>query len=118
MNDQPNENFELTWQELDLATELLLSAYKAIPDSVIHYKDEAYDLFKKFVKESVRRQREFHSVRHGMWQRQMIKYGESTKNYKCDLCGREVEISADDDLLEKFPYCHCGAKMQKWDWER
>lgn len=117
MNDQPNENFELTWQELDLATELLLSAYKAIPDSVINYKDDAYHLFQKFVREMVRRECEFHSVRHGIWrgQRQTIKDGISTKIYRCELCGREVEISADDDLLEKFPYCHCGAKMLIWE---
>lgn len=63
MSDQPNENFELTWQELDLAVELLLSAYKAIPDSVIHYKDDAYHLFQKFVREMIRREREFHIMK-------------------------------------------------------
>lgn len=116
MDKQEQEKFELTWQELDLATELLLSAYKAIPDSVIHYKDDAYDLFQKFVREMVKREREFHNVRHGRWDRQYlkeVKEGISTKIYRCDLCGREVEISAEDDLLEEFPYCHCGAEMTK-----
>ena len=63
MSEQPNENFELTWEELDLATELLLSAYKAIPNSAIYYKDDAYTLFQKFVREMVRREREFHIMK-------------------------------------------------------
>lgn len=117
MNDQPNENFELTWQELDLATELLLSAYKAIPDSVIHYKDKAYDLFKKFVKEMVKREREFHSERHATWERQYSKEDESTKNYRCDQCGREVVVPRGESVVETYPYCHCGARMIAWKGE-
>lgn len=100
MGEQEHEKFELTWQELDLATELLLSAYKAIPDSVIHYKDEAYDLFKKFVKEMVKRECEFHSERHATWERQYSKEDESTKNYRCGLCGREVVVPKGESVLK------------------
>ena len=30
---------------------------------------------------------------------------------KCSICGRMVDIANRE--FDKFPYCHCGAKMQK-----
>lgn len=39
--------------------------------------------------------------------------------YACSECGREIEmyynfgrIPTDEDVINEFPYCHCGAKME------
>lgn len=39
-------------------------------------------------------------------------------NYSCSICGRMInDIDVDGkglvDTLEDYPYCHCGAKMDK-----
>lgn len=32
--------------------------------------------------------------------------------YKCSECGRLIH-TRESGLLKNYPYCHCGAKMQK-----
>ena len=39
--------------------------------------------------------------------------------YACSECGREIEMyydfgntPTDADVINQFPYCHCGAKME------
>ena len=32
--------------------------------------------------------------------------------YKCSECGRLLYLFSEDNILEKYPYCHCGAKME------
>ena len=31
--------------------------------------------------------------------------------YKCSFCGRTLKDVFDDDLLNDYPFCHCGAWM-------
>lgn len=47
-------------------------------------------------------------VVHARWElSQRIAGG---ARWKCSLCGREIETNM-LKKLHKFPYCHCGAKM-------
>ena len=45
---------------------------------------------------------------HGRWE-QVQRWATKAK-YRCSVCGREV-MSAIKVNIEKYPYCHCGAKM-------
>lgn len=47
-------------------------------------------------------------VVHGRWE-QVQKWATKAK-YRCSVCGREI-MSATTVNIEKYPYCHCGAKM-------
>lgn len=48
---------------------------------------------------------------HGEWARTGLDYFNNF--YKCSLCGREILLSQGDNLLEEYPFCHCGADMRK-----
>lgn len=63
-------------------------------------------------------------VRHGEWVRkgwQALPGGNSDGKYEtvieCSLCGRQIAIRHDepygveDFVNGRYPYCHCGAKM-------
>ena len=47
-------------------------------------------------------------VRHGRWEQ--VKSWSTKAKYRCSVCGREI-MSAAKVNIEKYPYCHCGAKM-------
>ena len=47
-------------------------------------------------------------VIHGQWE-QVQRWATKAK-YRCSVCGREI-MSAVKVNIEKYPYCHCGAKM-------
>lgn len=47
-------------------------------------------------------------VVHGRWEQ--IKEWVTKAKYRCSVCGREI-MSAVKVNIEKYPYCHCGAKM-------
>lgn len=47
-------------------------------------------------------------VVHGRWE-QVQRWATKAK-YRCSVCGREI-MSATKVNIEKYPYCHCGAKM-------
>lgn len=47
-------------------------------------------------------------VVHGRWE-QVQRWATKAK-YRCSVCGREI-MSATTVNIEKYPYCHCGAKM-------
>ena len=47
-------------------------------------------------------------VRHGRWEQ--VKRWSTKAKYRCSVCGREI-MSAAKVNIEKYPYCHCGAKM-------
>ena len=51
-------------------------------------------------------------VVHGQWE-QVKKWATKAK-YRCSVCGREI-MSAVKVNIEKYPYCHCGAKMDGGD---
>ena len=48
----------------------------------------------------------------GHWIRQKGILGEETNTYECSLCGRTIYCYEEDEL-EDYPFCHCGAKMVK-----
>lgn len=48
------------------------------------------------------------TVVHGRWE-QVQRWATKAK-YRCSVCGREI-MSATKANIEKYPYCHCGAKM-------
>lgn len=33
--------------------------------------------------------------------------------YECSKCGRTVDVYKRQELLVKYPFCHCGADMRK-----
>jgi DNA-directed RNA polymerase subunit RPC12/RpoP len=45
---------------------------------------------------------------HGRWE-QVHRWATKAK-YRCSVCGREI-MSATKVNIEKYPYCHCGARM-------
>ena len=54
----------------------------------------------------------------GKWIRQGGIHNMYTR-YSCSECGREIDmyynfgnIPTDEDVINEFPYCHCGAKME------
>ena len=51
-------------------------------------------------------------VVHGRWG-QVKKWATKAK-YRCSVCGREI-MSAVKVNIEKYPYCHCVAKMDGGD---
>ena len=114
MNDQPNENLELTNSELSYAVELLYMAYKMLPKEPAGQNFDAYALYQKFVKEAVRREKEWQHERHGVWELRPSVCGVGGKQYECSICGKQIEVSDSSDVIEELPYCFgCGAKMQK-----
>ena len=59
-------------------------------------------------------------VRHGEWKSLSEKQfcdGSYETTFYCSLCHREVAVcheawyGAEKVLIGKYPYCHCGAKM-------
>lgn len=47
-------------------------------------------------------------VVHGRWEQ--VKEWATKAKHRCSVCGREI-MSAVKVNIEKYPYCHCGAKM-------
>ena len=52
----------------------------------------------------------FREERRGRWD-QVQRWATKAK-YRCSACGREI-MSAVKVNIEKYPYCHCGARMDK-----
>lgn len=54
---------------------------------------------------------EVNSVRHGTWKLEKIVYDQDL--FCCSECGRHelVYNKYSRDMAERYPYCHCGAKM-------
>lgn len=61
------------------------------------------------IKEKIRRS--FKEQKTGHWIR--ITNGAITEKYICSKCGRQIkDCGIENLLLIKYPYCHCGAKME------
>lgn len=53
-------------------------------------------------------------VIHAKWEKEMTIYGWDGCSYQCSKCGRSVHIdTVMEDINIDYPYCHCGAKMDK-----
>ena len=57
-------------------------------------------------------------VVHGRWV--LIEEGQNTSVYQCSKCKRMVNVVCDKNLREQqlaknYPYCNCGAKMDRKD---
>lgn len=52
----------------------------------------------------------FVPVIEGKWEQ--VKCWVTKAKYRCSVCGREI-MSAQRVNMEKYPYCHCGAKMSE-----
>ena len=48
-------------------------------------------------------------VVHGEWLK--VKEWATKAKYRCSVCGREITSGVNVNV-EKYPYCHCGAKMK------
>lgn len=50
-------------------------------------------------------------VRHGKWiyegHNDMMGYV-----FQCSVCGRWRFANSPENVIEEYPYCHCGAKME------
>ena len=56
--------------------------------------------------------RVFEEPKTGKWVR--ITKGLTFEKYACSICGRQIEDEGSGELLFiKYPYCHCGAKMER-----
>ena len=50
-------------------------------------------------------------VRHGRWIR-ITKDEVDPQEYRCNVCGRLLRYYGEPALLSiRYPYCHCGARM-------
>lgn len=81
------------------------------------------DKFQEFIRENcadslvelwcelVRRQPTIEAVPvvHGEWLK--VQEWATKAKFRCSVCGREI-MSATKVNTDKYPYCHCGAKME------
>ena len=52
-------------------------------------------------------------VKHGRWVR-ITEKEYSMQEYMCSVCGRTIHYYGAFSLLTvRYPYCHCGAKMDE-----
>ena len=49
-------------------------------------------------------------VIRGSWN--LLRHDRFSDVFQCSECGRKVSLTHGRDVLEQFPYCHCGAKME------
>ena len=49
----------------------------------------------------------------GKWERIPDDTNTQRVVYKCSVCGRVIDVYYRDDLNISYPFCHCGADMQK-----
>lgn len=50
----------------------------------------------------------------GKWVKEETIYGWDGRSYQCSECGRSVHLDpVMEDIDIDYPYCHCGAKMEK-----
>lgn len=52
-------------------------------------------------------------VKHGVWLESDNPYPNGIQRFMCSCCSRTLLTRPEWDLLLRFPYCHCGARMQK-----
>lgn len=50
-------------------------------------------------------------VEHGYWEFDFNLSGDNF--YRCSVCGEQEILSENYDIYDRFPYCHCGAKMDR-----
>lgn len=76
------------------------------------YKENDYENFPdrcgEFISDKILEKRP-----KGEWLKIDDGFYKDIKKFKCSECGREVIIIFDEDLITKYPFCHCGAKMTK-----
>ena len=50
-------------------------------------------------------------VVHGHWRWDFSLNGDNF--YRCSVCGEQEILSEKQDVYDRFPYCHCGARMDE-----
>ena len=50
-------------------------------------------------------------VIRGTWQ--LLRHDKYSDVYQCSQCGRKVSLTHGRDVVEHYPYCHCGARMSE-----
>lgn len=89
----------------------LIDADKAWNDAYkINTESSRIDAVRRFLYEQPAVDAE--PVRHGTWILN-ARFPGGLEWRKCSECGREISVTKDEVLSEKYPYCHCGAKMSK-----
>lgn len=91
---------------------------ETIKDTMLRYGFKAPDMtVTEFVEDELPAA-DVEPVRHGNWNIRLAD--ESTLCLECSICGRKVDNIDLHNLLEageygeacrRYPYCHCGAKM-------
>lgn len=51
-------------------------------------------------------------VRHGHWIFKQ-RISENCIRYSCSVCNRWVQDGEGKNPVERYPYCHCGARMDE-----
>lgn len=70
-------------------------------------REEVINIIDKYLAENSEQE-----PKKGHWIR--ITNGAMKEKYICSECGRQIEDDGIEGLLPiKYPYCHCGAKMQE-----
>ena len=52
-------------------------------------------------------------VIRGAWN--LLRHDKFSDVFQCSECGRKVSMTKGKDVVEQFPYCHCGAAMKMED---
>ena len=77
-------------------------------------KRVSIDAMKSFIKN--RPAADVAPVVHGRWE--LLRKGDWNSVFVCSLCGRRETIAESESynsqlkMPRKYPYCHCGAKME------
>lgn len=95
---------------------------ETIKDAMLRYGFKAPDMtVTEFVEDELPAA-DMEPVRHGNWNIRLAD--EMTLCLKCSICGRKVdnidlhcllEAGEYGEACQRYPYCHCGAKMNLED---
>lgn len=49
----------------------------------------------------------------GKWLKEETIHGWDGFSYQCSECGRSIHLDTEVEDLTDYPYCHCGAEMER-----
>lgn len=106
--DSLSEQFTSIKDESEsLVEKLFFDGVLAVIDGFPTIDPEALPVVQKLREELAKRP----PVVQAHWKRTDGYGDEIIQPFRCSKCGRTI-ISKPKDLLDKFPYCHCGAIMK------
>ena len=88
------------------------SLLEALEEQRMHAPDQSFKIALNTAEGIVEQQpaADVEEVRHGIWL-ESDPYPNGIRKFMCSCCSRTLLTRPEWDLLLRFPYCHCGAKM-------